>query len=416
MARLAPKKTLWQQVQSRIDYPLVLPVLLLLIIGSVAVYIATSQDSEQQIPIVMVQQLFWILLGILLAFVVMFFNRSFLWRSAPYLYVLGLVLMVLPIFYNDPALTAATGSRNWIAINGVILFQPSEFMKIAYILMMARSILSFQSHEKTDTISEDWRLIGKLALISLPIVILLILQKDFGTALVFAAIASGMIVVSGISWKIVISVIAFVLTLISGFLLLFIVPGGTNLLHTIGVDTYQINRFSAWLDPFKYAQTTTFQQAQGLIAIGSGGLTGGGFNTTNVFVPVRESDMIITVIAENFGFIGCAVLLGMYTALIYRMIRITSLSKNLFYTYITTGFIMMLIFHIFENIGAATGILPLTGIPLPFISQGGSAMVANLIGVGLVLSVSYQNSVQEEKSALSQQQPVARICAINNGG
>lgn len=107
-----------------------------------------------------------------------------------------------------------------------------------------------------------------------------------------------------------------------------------------------------------------------MISIGSGGVFGKGFNHLDLPVPVRESDMIFTVIAENFGFIGSAILLALYLILIYRMLRVTLESNNLFYTYISTGFIMMILFHIFENIGAAIGILPLTGIPLPFISQG----------------------------------------------
>ena len=201
---------------------------------------------------------------------------------------------------------------------------------------------------------------------------------------------------SGVSWKILLPVIILGIALIAGFLLLFTSPGGTTLLHNLGMDTYQINRITAWLDPFKYAQSTTYQQAQSLIAIGSGGLTGLGFNMSNLLIPVRESDMIFTVIGENFGFVGGLVVIALYFLLIFRMLRATLLSNNRFYTYIATGYIMMLLFHIFENIGAATGILPLTGIPLPFISQGGSSIIANLIGVGLVLSMSYQYYLSED--------------------
>lgn len=134
-----------------------------------------------------------------------------------------------------------------------------------------------------------------------------------------------------------------------------------------------------------------------MIAIGSGGLKGLGFNKTNLLIPVRESDMIFTVIGEDFGFIGGTVLIGLYLLLIYRMLRVTLKSNNRYYTYILTGYIMMLLFHVFENVGAATGLLPLTGIPLPFISQGGSSMVSNLIGVGLVLSMGYQSRLADEK-------------------
>lgn len=122
--------------------------------------------------------------------------------------------------------------------------------------------------------------------------------------------------------------------------------------------------------------------------------------------------MIFTVIAEDFGFVGGLVLLLLYMFLVYKMLRITLKSNNQFYTYISTGFIMMLVFHIFENIGAVTGILPLTGIPLPFISQGGSAIVSNLIGIGLLLSMSHQNRVSEERkkeSRLLRQKQLSRL-------
>ena len=157
-----------------------------------------------------------------------------------------------------------------------------------------------------------------------------------------------------------------------------------------------MNRILAWLNPFDYAQTTTYQQAQGQLAIASGGLFGQGFNVSNLLVPVRESDMIFTVVAEDFGFVGALVLLILYVSLIYRILKITLQSNNQFYTYISIGFIMMLVFHIFENVGAVTGLLPLTGIPLPFISQGGSSIISNLIGVGLVLSIYNHSSKKKE--------------------
>ena len=122
--------------------------------------------------------------------------------------------------------------------------------------------------------------------------------------------------------------------------------------------------------------------------------------------------MIFTVIAEDFGFVGGLCLLLLYMFLVYKMLCITLKSNNQFYTYISTGFIMMLVFHIFENIGAVTGILPLTGIPLPFISQGGSAIVSNLIGIGLLLSMSHQNRVSEERkkeSRLLRQKQLSRL-------
>ncbi|MGT2910690.1 FtsW/RodA/SpoVE family cell cycle protein [Streptococcus cameli] len=384
-------------IASRIDYTVILPVFFLLVIGVVAVYIALSQDYPGQLVTMLRQQLMWMVLGIALAFLVMFFSTKFLWMTTPFLYVLGLGLMVLPLYFYSPALVASTGAQNWVTINGVTLFQPSEFMKISYIIMMSRVIVAFHKRYPKRNLKEDFKLIALLFLVTLPVLVLLGMQSDLGTALVFIAIFCGMVLLSGVSWKILLPTTLVGIVGIAAFLILFLSPDGTAILHNLGMDTYKINRITAWLDPFKYAQTTTYQQAQSLIAIGSGGMYGLGFNTTNLLIPVRESDMIFTVIAENFGFIGGTVLIGLYTLLIYRMLRVTVVSNNRFYTYISTGYIMMLLFHVFENIGAATGVLPLTGIPLPFISQGGSSMIANLIGVGLVLSMSYQHNLTEDR-------------------
>ena len=385
---------------SRVDYSLILPVFCLLVIGVVAIYIAVSHDYPNNVWPILGQQLAWIALGIIFSFVVMFFNTKFLWQSTPYLYGLGLALMVLPLVFYNPSLVAATGAKNWVSIGGYTLFQPSEFMKISYILMLAYVIVTFTKKYKDQarTIGLDFLLILWIIVFTIPVLVLLALQSDLGTAMVFVAIFAGLVLLSGVSWKIIIPVFVTVVSAITGFLAIFITKDGRAFMHQLGMPTYQINRILAWLNPFDYAQTTTYQQAQGQIAIGSGGVFGQGFNVSNLLIPVRESDMIFTVIAEDFGFIGSVVVIALYLLLIYRMLKITLKSNNQFYTYISTGFIMMLLFHIFENIGAVTGLLPLTGIPLPFISQGGSAIISNLIGVGLLLSMSYQTHLADEKS------------------
>lgn len=385
---------------SRVDYSLILPVFCLLVIGVVAIYIAVSHDYPNNVWPILGQQLAWIALGIIFSFVVMFFNTKFLWQSTPYLYGLGLALMVLPLVFYNPSLVAATGAKNWVSIGGYTLFQPSEFMKLSYILMLAYVIVTFTKKykDKARTIGLDFLLILWMIVFTIPVLVLLALQSDLGTAMVFVAIFAGLVLLSGVSWKIIIPVFVTVVSAITGFLAIFITKDGRAFMHQLGMPTYQINRILAWLNPFDYAQTTTYQQAQGQIAIGSGGVFGQGFNVSNLLIPVRESDMIFTVIAEDFGFIGSVVVIALYLLLIYRMLKITLKSNNQFYTYISTGFIMMLLFHIFENIGAVTGLLPLTGIPLPFISQGGSAIISNLIGIGLLLSMSYQTHLADEKS------------------
>ena len=159
----------------------------------------------------------------------------------------------------------------------------------------------------------------------------------------------------------------------------------------IGFKAYQFARIEAWLNPSASTTGNSYQLWQSMKAIGSGQLFGTGFNHSNVYVPVRESDMIFSVIGENFGFIGGCILIFIYLSLIFQMIQVTFDTRNEFYAYISTGVIMMILFHVFENIGMSIGLLPLTGIPLPFISQGGSALIANMIGIGLIMSMRYHN-------------------------
>lgn len=249
-------------------------------------------------------------------------------------------------------------------------------------------------------LKDDWLLLFQYTAVTLPVLGLLVLQGDMGTALVFLAILAGIVVVSGISWRIILPVVLAFVAGVALFVMVFITDWGKEALIKMGVQTYQINRISAWLDPFTYADGIAFQQTQGMISIGTGGIYGKGFNHLELNVPVRESDMIFTVIAEDFGLVGSGLVLLTYLFLIYRMLRVTFRSNNRFYTFISTGFIMMIVFHIFENIGASVGILPLTGIPLPFISQGGSSLISNLIGVGLVLSMAYQTNLNEENKIL----------------
>ena len=381
------------------DFPIVGIVSALLLIGILSVYVAVSHDYPQMVWSFLGQQLAWIGMGCFICLIVTIFNTKFLWQITPFLYVLGLALRVLPLIFYNPSMVASTGAKNWVAYGNITLFQPSEFMKIPFILMLSRSIVQFLQRNKgrERLLRQDWFLILELTIYTIPVFVLLALQQDLGTALVFMAIFAGLVLVSGVSWKIILPVVFVLVGGVAGFLFLFLSEGGRAFLHQqLGMPTYQMNRILAWLNPFDYAQTTTYQQAQGQLAIASGGLFGQGFNVSNLLVPVRESDMIFTVLGEDFGFAGSLVFLILYVCLIYRILKITLQSNNQFYTYISIGFIMMLVFHIFENIGAVTGILPLTGIPLPFVSQGGSAIISNLIGIGLVLSI-HNQSVKKKK-------------------
>ena len=183
---------------SRIDYTLILPAFLLSMIGLLVLYIATNHDYPERLGKVMTQQATWCVAGIILAFIVMHFNTKVLWKLTPFLYGLGIILMLLPLKFYDPTTVALTGAKNWVYFGGSNLFQPSEFMKISYILMMAHVVVGFQNKLKNRVLKDDFLLIIYMFLVTLPVMILLGAQKDFGTALVFMAIFAGIVIVSGI--------------------------------------------------------------------------------------------------------------------------------------------------------------------------------------------------------------------------
>lgn len=377
---------------NKIDYAVILPVFLLCLIGLAALYVASDHDplSSGSPWGDVFQQLLWYIVGVIAVVIIMHIKPRQLWAMTKYVYAAGIVVMVLLVLFYDEDIASATGSRNWFSL-GPITLQPSELMKIAMILMLAMVVTRHNVNKKNRTLRTDGILIGKMLAVVVPVLLLLTLQDDFGTTLVFLAIFGGIFLMSGISWRIILPVVAVFLVLSVGTVTLVLTDAGREFLSNTGFfSEYQFARIDSWIDPFHDVQGSSRQVASALMAIGSGGLFGKGFNNSEVDVSVRESDMIFSVIGENFGFIGSAFVVLLYFILIYQMIRVCFDTNNEFYSYIASGIIMMILFHVFENIGANIGLLPLTGIPLPFISQGGSSLVSNMIGVGLILSMRFQ--------------------------
>lgn len=379
------------EVESRIDWGIIFCVLLLALIGLASIYVAASHDSSGSgVVRQVVTQLAWYLVGTVMVIVIMQFDSEQLWKLAPIAYWAGIFLMFAILIFYSRSYYVSTGAKSWFAV-GPFTFQPSEIMKPAYILMMGRVITTHNSQYPVHKVDSDWRLIVKMFMWLLPIFISLKFQNDFGTSLVFFAIFVGMILVSGVTWRILVPAFS-ILAVVGGSALAMVTStAGRVILEKVGFQSYQFSRVDTWLHPDQDTSNQGYQLWQSIKAVGSGGVTGTGFNNSKVYVPVRESDMIFSVIGENFGFVGGILLILLYLLLIYLMIRVTFDTKNEFYAYISTGVIMMILFHVFENIGMNIGLLPLTGIPLPFISAGGSSLVGNLIGIGMIMSMRYHH-------------------------
>lgn len=389
--------------KGEVDWSIIFVVLMLALIGLGSIYVAVTHDSSGANPIrIITMQGIWYILGICAVIFIMQFDSERLWRISPYIFAVGVFLMVAVLIFYSRSYAMTTGGKSWFAL-GPLTFQPSEVMKPAFVLMLARVIAMHNIEYSEHTLKNDLLLLRRIITWSLPIVILVLLQHDFGTMLVFLAIIFGMTLVSGISWRILGSVIGVAGVLGGAAITLVASDAGRQILGKFGFQAYQFARIDAWLKPQGDTSNSAYQLWHSMTAIGSGGLTGTGFNVSHVNVPVRESDMIFSVIGENAGFVGSLIVLLLYFLLIYRIFQVVMETSNQFYAYIGAGIIMMLVFHIFENIGMSIGLVPLTGIPLPFISQGGSALVGNMIGIGLIMSMSFHN----QKYTLSEREGFA---------
>ena len=371
---------------SKIDYGIILSVMLLALISLITIYSTTYMMSTTPSLRPTIMQVLWYIIGGVAVIVLMQFDSEQLWKLAPIAYGLGVRLLILILIFYDRRSYALQGAKSWFVF-GPISFQPSEVVKISLIMMLGRVITKHNMETSQRTLNTDWKLLLQIGLWSLPLLVLIMAQNDLGTVLVYLAIIIGMTLMSGVSWKILLPVFG-VIGLIGG-VLIYLVIYNRDILLKVGFMPYQFSRIDSWLNPFEDSRGDAFQLAQSMKAIGSGRLFGKGLGMSEVYVPVRESDMIFSTIGENFGFIGGCILIFVYFLLIYQMVRICFDTKNEFYAYMSTGVIMMILFHVLENVGMTIGLLPITGIPLPFISQGGSALLGNMMAIGLVMSMRY---------------------------
>jgi rod shape determining protein RodA len=287
---------------------------------------------------------------------------------APVFYLFTVILLLL---VRTPLGSTSRGAQRWFQISGFQL-SPSLFTRLSLGMMLA----AYLSEIKGETTLRE--MIRGVAIAGVPMALVFV-QPDMGTTIILAAIMVALLVVSGARARYLI-VLALAATV--GIF-------GAFQLHI--VKDYQIQRLASFLDPEADAQRAGYNKQQAEIAIGAGGLTGRGFlkgTQTNLdFVPAQHTDFIFTVVGEELGFFGAVVLLLLYAVVLWRAFRIALLAKDPFGTYLAVAVGAMIAIQVFVNIGMTIGIMPITGIPLPLISYGGSGLVADLIGIGLLINV-----------------------------
>ena len=348
----------------------------LLIIGTLLVYAGTREwfrsyglDPEYYLK----RHVLNILIGALLAYGTTLIDYRLLRAYTPLIWlasVIGLVIVLIPGLGSE-----INGARAWISLPGGFQFQPAELAKIAIIVGIA---MIMADRENAHDDPSDLDVVKALAIAAVP-VLLIIAQPDLGTVLIISAAILAMIGASGAPSRWVIG------------LLILAVIGVFTAIQTGAVSQYQIARLQSFVDPSADPQATGYQLRQSRITIGSGGILGKGlFNgpqTNGRFVPEQQTDFIFTVAGEELGFIGCSVILALYLLLFIRAFAICRRSSDLFGRLVCIGVIAWFIFQTFENIGMTMGLMPMTGVPLPFLSYCGSSMFATFIGVGLLQNV-----------------------------
>lgn len=317
-------------------------------------------------------------LGLVAMFTVMAIDYRSFARWYKVLYVVNLVLLAAVIFAGDSAM----GAQRWFRFAGQSV-QPSEFAKVAIILTLAAHL-----SRRVDRLEHWTDLILPFLHVGVPAAVILI-QPDLGTSLVFSGILLGMLFIAGARWTHLLTIYGSALAAFVGWVVLHLQYG-----LKIPLKTYQLNRLIVFARPDIDPLGAGYHIKQALVAIGSGRWLGKGLFTGTQsrlrFLPMQHTDFVFAVIAEELGFVGALVLLTLFGVVLWRGVRIAAEAKDAFGTLVAAGVVSMLAFHVMVNVGMSIGVMPITGIPLPFISNGGSAMLTNCMAIGLLLGIHFR--------------------------
>ena len=349
-----------------------IPTLLIVLIGVVTIWSVSLDLADANIR----SHLAGIALGLVAAFVAWRYDSRGLANMTTALFILACVLMILP---RVPGLGySGGGMMGWVRI-GPLRFQPSEPAKLVTIFLMAAACAQYNG--KIDTFKDYCRLCGTLLV---PLV--LIMSLDLGTGLVIFFIGAVIIIVSGAPKTWVLATIALIVGVAALVIITSTIEGIPHILKQ-----YQLNRLIVFIDPSVDPTNEGYNLLQAKIAVGSGGLLGKGLGNasqaTSGFLPEAHTDFVFATFAEQFGFLGSLVLLGLYAWMIFATLLLATKTESMFLRLVLVGCVAMWTFQVLENVGMCIGIMPITGIPLPFVTYGSSSMISQLATVGVVQSI-----------------------------
>jgi rod shape determining protein RodA len=413
------------------DIPLVLCVLLLCTYGVLMVYSAGQAATASGLPApestLWIKQLSWLALAVVAAFIASRVSLRVMEYMAVPVFIISMLLLIATVVGFGSGAGTAQGTTSWLTIMGRRVGQPSELAKIAVVLILAKILASRK--EVPDSLFQLWR---PLVAVLLPTLII-IKQRDLGTAMVFFGVLFVMLYWSGVRWQLLILLASpFISLLLASstrlwgiwfvLLLVLLVSQRPSLVEGIsvaaanvatgvvaeilwrGLDSYQRDRLLTFLDPSVDPRGAGYNVIQSMTAIGSGGWFGQGFNEGTQkklsFIPEQETDFIFAVVGEELGFVGVCLALSLFLALLLRTTRIAARSNDEFASLAAIGLSAVWLVHIVVNVGMTLNLLPVTGIPLPFFSYGGSFLLACWLCVGLLHRISVEGRGPPDAMAL----------------
>lgn len=361
----------------KINFRIVIPIVLMAIISIISIYSALTYTSKS-LGNLALKQAIWYMVGVGLVFVLVKLGNEYLYRHTWILYIIGNLLLVVLLLFGTPI----NNSKCWLIIPGIGSVQPSEFMKIFIMLVLASMIHDFRNKYKNPSLWEEFLFIVKSFGVVLIPSILTFLEPDTGAVIIYFIIYIAMMFVSGIRIRwFVIAIILFGVGM-GSFLGLYFFKEDIFIKVFGSSIYYRLERLFDW-------QTGSgLQLENALAAIGSSSFVGYGFNKTPIYFPESSTDFIFGVFASNFGFVGICLLLGIILYFDLSIIRLARRKINDTDKYILIGIVAMLLFQQVQNIGMTVGLVPITGITLPFISYGGSSLLSYMMIVGIILNIS----------------------------
>ncbi|MEG0026243.1 MAG: FtsW/RodA/SpoVE family cell cycle protein [Bacilli bacterium] len=364
----------------KVDKYILIPLFLFALIS-----ILTINSAESLLPAffngLAIKQLMWYIIGFILAYFVMFVGNHFIYKNAWILYSIGVFSLILLLIFGTPI----NDAKCWFSIPGIGTFQPSEFMKIILIITLGTVIHKFNEDFSEPSFMDEFKFLIKIGIIVFIPSILTFLQPDTGVVLIYLLITFVMLFISGIRYR----WFGFLAIIIG--LVLFAVLGvyfinSDLFIKIFGTDFFlRVDRLLDW------SNKSGYQLENGISAIGSGGLFGLGLNNTPIYFPEPQTDFIFAVFSSNFGFIGSTFLLGALMFFDIRLILLAIKSNSNINKYIISGMVGMLLYQQIQNIGMTFGLMPITGITLPFISYGGSSLLSYMLMAGIIFNISNEN-------------------------